>query len=84
MQASATKVVAPGAATLAGVLLAVVHLGPTAVEPPRDVIEPYDATVVGVTAFGVLLLLMFAVAASFAVEVRDWRHERRAAGRGGH
>lgn len=60
-------------------LLAVVHLGPTAVEPPRDVIEPYKDTVVGALAFAVLLLLMAVVAASFAYEARAWRQEREAA-----
>ncbi len=60
-------------------LLAVVHLGPGAVEPPRDVIEPYDADVTGVFAFALLLLLMTTVAASFAYEARAWWQERRAA-----
>ena len=60
-------------------LLAAVHLGPTAVEPPRDVLEPYETNAVGVLALAVLMALLGVVAASFVYEVRAWRRERRAA-----
>lgn len=60
-------------------LLAAVHLGPTAVEPPRDVLEPYETNAVGVLALAVLMALMGVVAASFVYEARAWRRERRTA-----
>ena len=51
-----------GFLTATSVLLASVHLGPWAIEPPVDVIAPYSDPVLGYGAFGVLLALIAAVA----------------------
>lgn len=48
--------------TANSVVLASVHLGPWAIEPPSDVIAPYSDPVLGYGAFGVLLALIAAVA----------------------
>lgn len=47
---------------VSSVLLASVHLGPWAIEPPSDVITPYADPVVGYAAFSVLLVLIASVA----------------------
>jgi hypothetical protein len=46
----------------AAVLVAGTHVGPWAVEPPADVVEPYADPLVGYLAFGVLLGLVAAIA----------------------
>jgi hypothetical protein len=39
-------------------MLAFFHVSPWAVEPPRDVMVPYDAPLAGYLAFGILLALI--------------------------
>ncbi|MEF8828659.1 MAG: hypothetical protein V5A15_06515 [Haloarcula sp.] len=51
-----------GFLTANSVLLAFVHLGPWAIEPPSDIITPYSDPIVGYGAFGVVLALIAAVA----------------------
>ena len=50
-----------GFLTANSVLLATVHLGPWAIEPPSDIIEPYSDPLVGYGAFGLLLAFIGAV-----------------------
>ena len=50
-----------GFLTANSVVLASVHLGPWAIEPPSDIITPYSDPIVGYGAFGVLLALVAAV-----------------------
>lgn len=62
----------PGTAFLIGV-----HLGPTAIEPPGDIIGAYPTPLLGWAAFGWLLALIAVLAATFCYEVRQWRRERQ-------
>ena len=59
------------------VFLSAIHFGPTAVEPPRDIIDLYQAPSVGWLAFAVLLLLVGVLGATFVHELRLWRSSRR-------
>jgi hypothetical protein len=52
--------------------LAYLHVGPWAVEPPRDVIAPYANPAVGYLAFGVLLALIGSVAVGSAYAAVPW------------
>lgn len=56
--------------------LIAVHLGPTAIEPPGDIIGEYS-TLLGWVAFGWLLTLIAVLAATFVYEARQWRRERQ-------
>ena len=60
------------------VFISAIHFGPTAVEPPRDVIDLYQPPVLGWLAFAVLLLLVAALVATFVHELRLWRSSRTA------
>lgn len=42
-------------------MLAYFHVSPWAVEPPRDVMVPYDSLLVGYLAFGIVLALIASV-----------------------
>lgn len=53
-------------------LLAVIHLGPWAVEPPTDVIAPYADPVAGYLAFAVLLALLASVGLGTVYTARLW------------
>jgi hypothetical protein len=63
------------AVVLAGgtVMVAWFHLGPRAVEPPADVIEPYASPLAGYAAFAVLLALLGVVAVGAGYTVWLWR-----------
>ena len=50
-----------GFLTANSVLLAAVHLGPWAIEPPSDIIGPYSDPLIGYGAFGLLLAFIGAV-----------------------
>ena len=52
--------------------LAVIHLGPWAVEPPADVIAPYVDPVAGYLAFTVLLGLLASVGYGTVYTARLW------------
>ena len=60
------------------VFIGAIHFGPTAVEPPRDIIDLYQPPVLGWLAFAVLLLLVAALVATFVHELRLWRSSRTA------
>ena len=61
-------------------MLAYFHVSPWAVEPPRDVIVPYDGPVLGYLAFGVLLALIASVVAGSAYAAVLWYRGRSGAG----
>ena len=54
--------------------LAAVHLGPTAVEPPGDIIGHYPTPTLGWLAFAWLLLLITVLVSLFLWELHLWRH----------
>lgn len=58
------------------VFLAVVHLGPAAIEPPGDIISEYSSPLLGWLAFGWLLALIAALFALFVHEALAWRRTR--------
>jgi hypothetical protein len=64
------------------VFLALVHFGPQAIEPPRDIIGAHSSPVVGWIAFGWLLALVGVLLLTFAYELRQWIRARRRAGEG--
>lgn len=61
---------------LGTVFLLAVHLGPAAIEPPGDILGGYPTALGGVAAFGWLLALLAALAASFLHETGQWRRAR--------
>ena len=58
------------------VFLTAVHFGPTAIEPPRDIIDLHQPPLLGWLAFAELLLLLTALAATLLYEAHLWRHHR--------
>lgn len=75
-----TNRVGPGYwALLSGVgalFLAAIHFGPTAVEPPADIIDRYDARAVGWFAFAWLVLFIAVLIVNCAVESAAWFRQR--------
>lgn len=57
--------------------LAATHLGPTAVEPPGDIINAYSTPLIGWLAFAWLLSLIAVLVAMFVYEIRLWRQKRQ-------
>ena len=57
-----------------------IHFGPLAVEPPSDIVGPYESFVVGWFAFAWLLFFVAVLAVTFVYEVRSWLGRRRGAG----
>ena len=56
--------------------LAAVHLGPAALEPPQDIVDPYANPVLGWLAFAWLLTLIAVLSGMFLYEARVWRRSR--------
>jgi len=54
-------------------MLAYFHVSPWAVEPPQDVMVPYESPVVGMMAFAVLLALIASTCIGAAYAVVLWR-----------
>jgi hypothetical protein len=54
------------------------HLGPFALEPPRDIIEVYPSRALGWAAFGLLVVFLTALAAAAAYATALWQRERPA------
>ncbi len=62
-----------------GVLfVAWIHFGPTAVEPPADIINLYEPRIVGWLAFGWLVVFVAVLVATCIYEARSWFRQRRA------
>ena len=64
------------------VFLLAVHLGPGALEPPRDITGAYRTPLLGWAAFAWLLCLIAVLLATFVHEVRRWRDGQQQAGAG--
>ena len=67
-------------ALLSGVgalFVAAIHFGPTAVEPPADIIDRYDSRVVGQFAFAWLVLFVGVLVVNFLFECAAWLRQRR-------
>jgi hypothetical protein len=54
-------------------MLAAVHLGPWALEPPRDIISPYQPGTLGYVAFAWLLALLGSLLVAALYALRQWR-----------
>ncbi len=59
------------------VFIAVIHFGPSAIEPPRDIIDHYDSRIVGWLAFGWLLVFIAVLVATCVFETRAWWAARK-------
>jgi hypothetical protein len=64
-------------------MLAYFHVGPWAVEPPQDVILPYENAVIGYFAFAILLALIGSVVVGSAYAAVLWTRGRRGESRSG-
>ncbi|MEX5258039.1 hypothetical protein [Kocuria arenosa] len=64
------------------VFLTVIHFGPWAIEPPGDIISPYDPPLFGWLAFGWLLALIGVLIATTIYEVRLWLQHQSLEGDG--
>ena len=62
---------------LGAVLLAAVHLGPTALEPPGDILNGYSTPLPGWLAFGWFLLFIAVLAVLFLHEAHAWWQQRQ-------
>jgi multisubunit Na+/H+ antiporter MnhC subunit len=63
--------------TASGAILAMVHVGPWALEPPADVVGPYGDPMVGALALGVLVALLASVGVAGAYAAVLWRRGDR-------
>lgn len=57
--------------------LSYIHFGPQAIEPPTDILDPYESVIAGAFAFGWLLALVGVLAVTFIYELRLWLRGRR-------
>jgi hypothetical protein len=60
------------------VFVSAVHFGPTAVEPPELILDPYDPPVLGWLAFGWLVTFVAVLAITCVYETRMWAQQRQA------
>ncbi len=56
--------------------VAAIHFGPAAVEPPADIIDPYQSRVVGWVAFAWLVTFVAVLVANCVYETRTWLRQR--------
>ena len=66
--------------------VAAIHFGPTAVEPPADIINLYEVRIVGWLAFLWLVVFVVVLVVTCLYELRSWfaqRETRRLRSRGG-
>jgi hypothetical protein len=63
----------PGAGAL---FLAVIHFGPSAIEPPTDIINLYEPRIIGWFAFAWLAVFVTVLTASTLYEARPWFRQR--------
>ncbi len=67
--------------------VAAIHFGPAAVEPPAEIINPYEPSIIGWLAFGWLVVFIVVLVGTCIYELRTWfaqRNKVRSAGpRGG-
>ena len=67
-----------GVALFGLVMLAGIHLGPWAIEPPHDIVTPYRSRIVGYLAFVWLLGLLGALSITGLYAARQWVRVRTA------
>ena len=60
--------------------LVAIHFGPTAVEPPGDIINLYESSIVGWFAFAWLVTLVAVLMVTFLYEARSWTRRRETQG----
>jgi hypothetical protein len=60
------------------VFVSAVHFGPTAVEPPDMILEPYDPPILGWLAFAWLAAFVAVLAVTSVYETRLWAQQRQA------
>ena len=58
------------------IFLTVIHFGPTAIEPPHDIIDLYEPRAVGWLAFGWLLALVGVLVVTSLYEASLWLRQR--------
>jgi hypothetical protein len=58
--------------------VAAIHFGPTAVEPPADIIDLYEVRIVGWLAFLWLVVFVMVLVATCIYEGYSWSHRRKA------
>jgi len=63
------------------VFLSIIHFSPFAIEPPGDIIDPYDPPLLGWFAFGWLLVFVTVLVVTCLIEVRSWWQHRAGASR---
>ena len=56
--------------------VAAIHIGPTAVEPPAEIITPYASPVVGWLAFAWLVLFVVVLVGNCLYDTRAWFRQR--------
>jgi hypothetical protein len=56
--------------------VAALHFGPTAVEPPADIINLYERRIVGWLAFGWLVVFVMVLVATCLYELCSWFAQR--------
>jgi hypothetical protein len=57
--------------------LSFIHFAPSAIEPPSEIIDVYDSRIIGLLAFGWLLLLIGVLAATSVYEFSLWSRNRK-------
>jgi hypothetical protein len=57
--------------------VAAIHFGPTAVEPPADIINLYEVRIVGWLAFLWLVVFVGVLVGTCLYEIRSWFHQRK-------
>lgn len=60
------------------IFLAAIHFGPAAVEPPAEIINLYEAPIVGWLAFLWLVVFIVVLVATCLYELRSWFAQRKA------
>jgi hypothetical protein len=56
--------------------VAAIHFGPTAVEPPSDIINLYEPRILGWLAFGWLVVFVMVLLGTCLYELRSWFAQR--------
>jgi hypothetical protein len=61
----------------------IIHFAPDAIEPPSEIVDPYDAAMVGWLALAWLVVFMGVLAFTFVYEITLLSRQRRTNSRGG-
>ena len=60
------------------IFVAAIHFGPTAVEPPADIINLYEPRIIGWLAFAWLVVFVVVLVATCLYEGYSWSRQRKA------